>query len=93
MIKNTTLTCGNCQLVCWGDPEETRINYSILAKSGCVVKDADGNLIVLSPEEAAKHHAMQKKPNIIKRFGRGILRRIAKWYLSRHYDYLTGDRA
>ncbi|NVM31580.1 MAG: epoxyqueuosine reductase [Candidatus Helarchaeota archaeon] len=93
MIKNTTLTCGNCQLVCWGDPEETRINYGILTKSGCVVKDANGNLIVLPPEEAAKHHAMQKKPNIFKRIGRGILRRIAKWYLNRHYEYLTGDRS
>ncbi|MHA1359181.1 MAG: epoxyqueuosine reductase [Candidatus Helarchaeota archaeon] len=54
MIKNTTLTCGNCQLVCWGDPEETAINYRILTSSGCVLKDENGNLIVLNPENARK---------------------------------------
>lgn len=92
MIKNTTLTCGNCQLVCWGDPEENRINYDLFANSGCVVKDANGNLEVVSPEAATKKDESQKKPNIFKRMGLRLLSWVAKKYLSWHYKYLTGDR-
>ncbi|MFX0187237.1 MAG: epoxyqueuosine reductase [Candidatus Hodarchaeota archaeon] len=46
------LTCGNCQLICWGDPKETAKNYKILVNSGCVIQKEDGELIVLPPEKA-----------------------------------------
>lgn len=46
------LTCGNCQLICWGDPKETAKNYKILKNSGCVIQKEDGELIVLPPEKA-----------------------------------------
>lgn len=54
MIKETKLTCGNCQLICWGDPKETAENYRILTNSGCVLQKENGEIIVLPPEEANK---------------------------------------
>ncbi len=95
MIKNTVLTCGNCQLVCSGDPEETKINYDLLKKSGCVVQDENGSLIVLPWDKAQEHYERLKeklKPNIFARFGRWLVSRIAKWYLGRHEKYLRGKR-
>jgi hypothetical protein len=52
MIKETKLTCGNCQLICWGDPKETAENYRILTNSGCVLQKENGDIIVLPHEEA-----------------------------------------
>lgn len=52
MIKETKLTCGNCQLICWGNPEETRENYQILINSGCVIQKEDGKILVLPAHEA-----------------------------------------
>ena len=46
------LTCGNCQIICWGDPEETKENYRLLANSGCVVQKENGDIVVLPAEEA-----------------------------------------
>ena len=46
------LTCGNCNLICWGDPAETAKNYKILKNSGCVVQKEDGEIIVLPPDKA-----------------------------------------
>jgi epoxyqueuosine reductase QueG len=46
------LTCGNCQLVCWGNKEETRENVKLLHDSGCVLQKPDGELFVLPPDEA-----------------------------------------
>lgn len=46
------LTCGNCQIVCWGDREETRENVRILHESGCVLQKPDGELYALPPDEA-----------------------------------------
>jgi epoxyqueuosine reductase QueG len=46
------LTCGNCQLICWGDPEDTAENYRLLTNSGCVIQNEDGKLVVLPPEKA-----------------------------------------
>ena len=54
MIKETKLTCGNCQLICWGDPKETTENYRILANSGCVLQKENGDIIVLPHEEAER---------------------------------------
>ncbi len=48
------LTCGNCQLICWGDPKETAENYRILTNSGCVIQRENGDIEVLPPEEAEK---------------------------------------
>jgi hypothetical protein len=46
------LTCGNCQIVCWGNLEDTRENVKILHGSGCVMQKADGELHSLPPDEA-----------------------------------------
>lgn len=46
------LTCGNCQIVCWGNKEETRENVKLLHSSGCVLQKKDGELYALPPEEA-----------------------------------------
>ena len=47
-----SISCGNCQLVCWGDREETRENVKLLHGSGCVLQKPDGELVVLPPNEA-----------------------------------------
>ncbi len=54
MIRDTKLTCGNCQLICFGDSEETSKNYELLVNSGCVIQKEDGTIIVLPSEEAEK---------------------------------------
>jgi epoxyqueuosine reductase QueG len=54
MIKETKLTCGNCQLICWGDPKETAENYRILSNSGCVLQKENGEIIVLPYEDAER---------------------------------------
>jgi len=46
------LTCGNCQLICSGDHDETAENYHILTNSGCVVPNENGENIIVSKEEA-----------------------------------------
>jgi epoxyqueuosine reductase len=51
---NLRLTCGNCQIICWGDREETRENYRLLKSSGCVVQGEKGEIEVLPPDEAEK---------------------------------------
>jgi epoxyqueuosine reductase QueG len=50
--KKILITCGMCQKICFGNKEETRKNYEMLTKSGCVLQEPDGNIIVLPPEEA-----------------------------------------
>lgn len=47
------LTCGNCQLVCFGDRAETAANIKLLHGSGCVMQRPDGSLYRLPPQEAA----------------------------------------
>jgi len=46
------LSCGNCQVICWGDPRETAKNYKILVNSGCVIQREDGTLEVFPPDKA-----------------------------------------
>lgn len=54
------LTCGNCQIICWGDKEETKENVRLLHGSGCVLQRADGELYALPPGEAeAAFEAME----------------------------------
>ncbi len=50
--ENFILTCGNCQLICSGDHDETAENYRILTNSGCVVPKENGENIIMSKEEA-----------------------------------------
>ena len=52
ITENFTLTCGNCQLICWGDHDETVENYRILTNSGCIVTKENGENIIVSKEEA-----------------------------------------
>lgn len=47
------LTCGNCQIICWGDKEETRENYRLLKSSGCVIQRENGDVEVLPAKEAS----------------------------------------
>ena len=62
MIQDVKLTCGNCQLICWGDPKETKENYRLLTNSGCVIQNEDGEIEILSPMEAEKAFvAMDRK--------------------------------
>ncbi len=46
------LTCGNCQIICWGNPKETAKNYKILVNSGCIIQREDGTVEALPPEQA-----------------------------------------
>jgi epoxyqueuosine reductase len=48
----TYMTCGNCQLVCWGDKQETARNLKLLHTSGCILQRPDGSLYSLPPAEA-----------------------------------------
>ena len=50
--SNLHLTCGNCQIVCWGNRDETRENLRLLRNSGCVVQYENGDVAALPPEEA-----------------------------------------
>jgi len=54
LFKGVYLTCGNCQIICWGDPEQTAENFRILTNSGCTVLDDEGFVDVKSCEEAQK---------------------------------------
>ncbi len=49
---NLNMTCGNCQIVCWGNKQETAKNLKLLHSSGCVLQGADGSLYPLPSEEA-----------------------------------------
>ena len=50
--ENFILTCGNCQLICTGNHDETAENYRILTSSGCVITKENGENIIVSEEEA-----------------------------------------
>lgn len=46
------LTCGNCNIICWGDRVENAKNYKILKNSGCVIQRENGEIEVFPPEKA-----------------------------------------
>jgi epoxyqueuosine reductase QueG len=46
------LTCGNCQIVCWGDKKETAENVKLLHNSGCALQKPDGELYAIPPQDA-----------------------------------------
>lgn len=51
-FSTLNITCGNCHLICWGDPKETAENFRLLTNSGCTVRDKEGYIEVKSWEEA-----------------------------------------
>ncbi len=55
--KKVYLTCGTCQIICWGNTEDTRENHRLLTSSGCVLQRADGNLEVFPAEQAVEEFA------------------------------------
>ena len=56
VFKFTNLSCGNCQMICWGDPEQTAENYRILVNSGCTIRDDEGYVEVRNCDEAKKYY-------------------------------------
>lgn len=52
--KKIYLTCGTCQVICWGNAEETRENHRLLTSSGCVVQRSDGSVAAFPAEQAAE---------------------------------------
>ncbi len=50
----TYMTCGNCQIVCWGNRKETAENVKLLHNSGCVIQGPDDEIHVYPAEEAAE---------------------------------------
>jgi len=46
------LTCGVCQIICWGDKKETAKNFKLLQSSGCVLQKPNGDLYTLPADEA-----------------------------------------
>lgn len=46
------LTCGNCQLICWGNHNETLENTKLVMNSGCVVTEENGDNMITSSEKA-----------------------------------------
>ena len=51
------MTCGNCQIICWADPEDRQTNHRLLTISGCVLQQRDGRLVVMPAEAAEKAFA------------------------------------
>lgn len=51
--REVNLTCGQCQIVCWGNKEDTSENYRLLISSGCVIQRPGGKIDVLPPDDAA----------------------------------------
>ncbi len=52
MREKLYLTCGNCQLLCWPDPEDRKENFRILTSSGAVIQKQNGSLEWVSAEKA-----------------------------------------
>ena len=63
VFKFTNLSCGNCQMICWGDPEQTAENYRMLVNSGCTIRDDEGYIEVRNCDEA-KNYYEEKHPDI-----------------------------
>lgn len=56
------LTCGNCQIICWGDTKETAKNFKILKNSGCIIQENTGELRVLPTKKAQEYfNSLPKK--------------------------------
>ena len=54
------MTCGNCQIACWGNKKETAENVKMLHASGCVVQKPDGEVYAVPHEDLEKE--LEKYP-------------------------------
>jgi len=64
LVKSIKISCGNCQLVCRGNHEETLQNYDLLKNSGVVIRQKNGRTKILHPDKmdnANELHNPQKK--------------------------------
>jgi hypothetical protein len=86
--KDFILTCGNCQLICWGNHNETLENTKLVMNSGCVVSEENGDNIITSSgkakelEKAGKltspyKKSSERRQNIEKRVN-NIFKRLRK---------------
>ncbi|MHA1933075.1 MAG: hypothetical protein ACW96X_11065 [Promethearchaeota archaeon] len=50
--ENFNLSCGNCQLICTGNHDETAENFRILTNSGCIISNENQEYVLVSKEEA-----------------------------------------
>ena len=86
--ENFIATCGNCQLICWGNHDETLENSKILMNSGCVVTNENGDNIIVSSEEADElekagklnnpYEESSKKNKFVENGTNEILKRLRK---------------
>lgn len=77
------LTCGNCNILCWGDSVETAKNYKILKNSGCVIQKENGELVVLPPEKA-KEEFEKMDPKHQRHYYKDYKKRIRKQTKTTH---------
>lgn len=87
-LRNTTLTCGNCQLICWGDPKETAENFKMLTNSGCVIEE-NCEIKILPSDEAKKVYDAMGGYKL--GLGHKILSWLAVKYLTRASKYFKRE--
>jgi len=74
LIKSLKLSCGNCQLVCRGNHEETLENYNMLKNSGVLVRQKNGKTRILRPDTMRKADEVNiKQKKTFKEIIAGIL--------------------
>jgi len=88
-LRSTTLTCGNCQLICWGEPKETAENFKILTNSGCDIKMKNEEIVILPADEAKKVYEDMGGYRIS--LGHKILSWVAAKYLYRAEKYFKRE--
>lgn len=86
--KDFILTCGNCQLICWGNHDETSENYRILTNSGCVLTKDNGDILIVSNEEADEleeagkvgdpYHETSERRQYVEKIVSDIFKRLRK---------------
>ena len=52
--KTVLVTCANCMLICWPNPEDRKENLRLLTHSGRVVRGEDGKPVVVAQPEPIK---------------------------------------
>jgi hypothetical protein len=55
--KTVLVTCANCMLICWPNPEDRKENLRLLTHSGRVVRGEDGKPVVVAEPEPIKSTA------------------------------------
>ncbi|MBY8992794.1 MAG: hypothetical protein KGD58_18770, partial [Candidatus Lokiarchaeota archaeon] len=77
------LTCGNCNILCWGDSVETAKNYKILKNAGCVIQKENGEIAVFPPEKA-KEEFEKMDPKHQRLYYKDYKRRMRKKDVTTH---------